>query len=257
MPQPVQEACGADARFDLGLRRLHRLFVAVEDVRFLGGDGPALQPLLFRHQRVRQLEPRVRRTALQRPRNEQQGVVRHEEPFERGGFRDQPQALELVGAGRFAHPDVILGEQPAGFVARIAIVAAEAGKGQFEREDGGAAPIGRPGAVGLPEITDDIRQVRRLRQRALERLCVAAVEDIRHRHHARRARRAAPGPERAAAPSGEAAAAGAIGGAVTAPRAGIITHRRPRMVTLAWVVFTATSWVRPLRSSSAGSTPSR
>ena len=42
-----------------------------------------------------------------------------------------------------------------------------------------------------------------------------------------------------------------------APRLGTVIQRRPRMTTFFWLVLTLISCVRPSRSSSPGSTPSR
>ena len=94
-----------------------------------------------------EVQPGACGAPLQRPRDEQQRVLGHEESFERRRFRHEPPALEGIGAGRLADAHVVFGEQPPTFVAHVADVAPQPAERQLQRKDGCAAVIVGPGTL--------------------------------------------------------------------------------------------------------------
>ena len=98
--------------------------------------------------------------------------------MERGRLGQEPRALERIRPARLTDAGVILGEQPAALVARIGVLAAQAGDGHLERED--RRTLGSFGH-GLSDIRNPRMVPARsldCAKRALEHVVVPAVEDV-------------------------------------------------------------------------------
>ena len=190
---PAQEPRRPHPRFSRRVSgNLIACLVAVEDVGFLVGSGGAAQPLLLRDDGIGEMQPRLARTSFDRVRHEQHRAVGHEQAFERRDFGPQPRTLERVGVPGAAHARVVFGQQPAAFVTRVPIVAAERGDAELEREHRGASRRVRPRIIGTTEVAKQGREILRVRE-ALLKPSLVLIEEIGQRldiwRHAPRRRR--------------------------------------------------------------------